>query len=154
MCCGTGRERIARHNNLCDALFAAAVGAGLGPTREERFLLPGSDCRPGDIFIPHWTGGRDTALYVTVGHPLQSALVARASTSPGSALHHTHDVKMSKAGEACRRQGIEFLPLALESLGGWSEVAENQVRKLGSALARQTGDEEAVCKQRRFRNSP
>ena len=90
----------------------------------------------------------------TVVHPLQSGLVSGAATSPGSALQHAHNVNMSKAGEACRRQGIEFLPLALESLGGWSEVAENQVRKLGSALARQTGDEEAVYKQRRFRNSP
>ena len=57
---------------------------------------------------------------------------------------------MSKAGEACRRQGIEFLPLALEFLWGWSEVAENQVRKLGNVLARQSGDEETLCKQQLF----
>ena len=40
LCCGTGGERISRHNNLRDALFNTAVAAGLGPVREERFLLP------------------------------------------------------------------------------------------------------------------
>ena len=40
------------------------------------------------------------------------------------------------------RQSIVFLPLATESLGGWHPVALEQVLKLGSALARQTGQEE------------
>ena len=38
---------------------------------------------------------------------------------------------MQGAGEACRRQGIAFLPMAVESFGGWHEVAEREVRKLG-----------------------
>ena len=42
---------------------------------------------------------------------------------------------MRGAGEACRRQGIAFLPMAVESFGGWHEVAERVVRKLGAALA-------------------
>ena len=32
-----------------------------------------------------------------------------------------------------------FCPLVAESLGGWHPCAERQVRKLGSALARHTG---------------
>ena len=38
---GAGGERIARHNHPRDALFEMAVSAGLGPTKEERFLVPG-----------------------------------------------------------------------------------------------------------------
>ena len=87
---------------------------------------------------------------MTVVHPLQSALVARAATGPGSALQYAHNEKIRKFGEACRRQGIVFVPLALESLGGWSTEAEDQVRKLASALARQTGEEEAVAKKHLF----
>ena len=49
---------------------------------------------------------------------------------------------MKLAGEECGRQAIVFIPLAMESLGGWHEVAAREVRKLGSALARQTGQEE------------
>ena len=70
MSCGTGGERISRHNHLRDALFEMAVSAGLAPTKEGRFLLPGDDRRPADVFIPYWAGGRDAALDVTVVNPL------------------------------------------------------------------------------------
>ena len=41
MSCGCGGERISRHNQLGDALYDTAVAAGLGPTKEGRFLIPG-----------------------------------------------------------------------------------------------------------------
>ncbi len=44
--------------------------------------------------------------------------------------------------EACQRQGIAFVPLAAESLGGWHEVAVLEINKLATALARHTGQEE------------
>ena len=39
-------------------------------------------------------------------------------------------------------QGIKFIPIVAESLGGWHKVALEQLSKLGSALARHTGQEE------------
>ena len=75
LCCGSQGERISRHNALRDALHAVAVKAALGPTREGRFLLPGGDRRPADVLIPNWTRGRDSALDVTVTHPLQQVTV-------------------------------------------------------------------------------
>ena len=47
------------------------------------------------------------------------------------------------AEEECRRQGIAFLPLVAETFGGWHSGAEREVKKLGAALARHTGQEEA-----------
>ena len=44
--CGICGERIARHNHVRDALFQAAVQAGLGPSMEPDGLLPGSEDRP------------------------------------------------------------------------------------------------------------
>ena len=44
--------------------------------------------------------------------------------------------------ELCREQGIAFIPIVAESLGGWHQVALEQFQKLGSALARHTGQEE------------
>ena len=145
LCCANEGERIARHNALRDALYSIAAAASLGPAKEVRFLLPGSDRRPADVFLPYWTGGRDTAWDVTVTHPLQAATVARAASCPGHAAKEAHSRKMREAGELCRSQGIIFTPLALETFGGWHEVAEKELRKLGSALARQTGQEEAVA---------
>ena len=36
-----------------------------------------------------------------------------------------------------------FIPLVVETLGGFEEQAEYQIKRLGAALARQTGQEEA-----------
>ena len=64
--CGSHGERIARHNQLRDAIYSVAASSNLAPRKEENALLPGTNARPADVLIPHWTGGRDTALDVTV----------------------------------------------------------------------------------------
>ena len=79
---------------------------------------------------------------VTVVMPLQQATLAGAATTPGSALDYAFANKVRGAEEECRAQGIAFLPMVAESLGGWHSVAEREVRKLGAALARHTGQEE------------
>ena len=49
---------------------------------------------------------------------------------------------MAGAAAECQAQGIAFLPLVVESLGGWDERAVHQVKKLASALARNSGEDE------------
>ena len=150
MCCGRKGEKIACHNPLHELLHTTAVSAALGPTKEGMFVLPGDDRRPADILIPHWTGGRDTALDVTVVNPLQVATGAGAATNPGWALTYAFDKKMRGAAEDCRKQGITFVPLAAESLGGWHKVAVQQVQKLAAALARHTGQEAEEAQRQLF----
>ena len=43
-----------------------------------------------------------------------------------------------------------FIPIAVESLGAWHPTAVAEVAKLGSALARQNGDEDNTTIQRLF----
>ena len=142
MCCGAGGERISRHNNLRDAIFDTAVAAGLGPVREGRFLLPGTDRRPADVLVPNWVGGKDAAMDVTIITPIQAATMPGAADTAGHALDHAYGRKMNGAEEQCRRQGIAFLPMVAETFGGWHSGAEREVKKLGAALARHTGQEE------------
>ena len=142
MCCGSGGERISRHNNLRDALYETAGSAGLGPVREGRFLLPGTDRRPADVLLPHWVGGKDAAMDVTIVTPLQAATMPGAANTAGHALDYAYGRKVNGAEEECRRQGIAFLPLVAESFGGWHSCAQREVKKLGAALARHTGQEE------------
>ena len=150
MNCAWQGERISRHNSLRDTIHSTAVSAGLGPTREGRFLLPGQGAKPADVLIPHWTGGKDTALDVTVINPLQAAEVQGAATTPGNALTVAHERKMTKSWAACNAQGIVFTPLAAESLGAWHPVAIAEVVKLGKAYARHTGEEEQSSIQHLF----
>ena len=63
--------------------------------KEGRALLPGTDKRPADKFIPHWAGGLDAALDVTVTHPLQDATRAGAATTAGFALNKAYDRKVA-----------------------------------------------------------
>ena len=69
--CGYSGERITRHNLLRDAIFDVASSAALSPVKDGRFLLPGADRRPADVFIRGWAGGQDAAYDVTVINPLQ-----------------------------------------------------------------------------------
>ena len=49
---------------------------------------------------------------------------------------------MQDTADACRQQGLVFLPIALETLGGMHHLAVNQLKRLGAALARHTGSDE------------
>jgi hypothetical protein len=85
---------------------------------------------------------------VTVTHPLRATVVARAPAEAGYAAEEAYKWKMTDSAEDCRREGIVFLPMAAESLGGWHPVAVQQGDKLASSLARHTGEKERVtCPQ-------
>ena len=49
---------------------------------------------------------------------------------------------MAGAAEACSQAGIAFIPLAVESLGGWHPVAVEEVKRMAKALARHKGEED------------
>ena len=143
--CSKYGDRIARHNLLRDVIFETAAGAALGPAREGRFLLPGTAARPADVLIPRWSDGKDGALDVTVSSSLCQSNVAGAAAEAGSCLQKAFDRKVQGAAEACREQGLVFIPMAVEALGGMHSVTIQQLKQLGSALGRQTGQEESVA---------
>ena len=144
MVCGTGGERIARHNALRDALHDTAAAAGLAPQKEGRALLPGNDRRPADILLPGWAGGRDAALDVTVVHPLQDATRARAAAEPGYALSYAYNNKMRVTADLCDQQGIAFIPVVAESMGGWHRVALEHRWRWRGTLGRRRGRRSAT----------
>ena len=148
--CASQGERILRHNHLRDALYHMAVSASLGPTREDRALLPGVDQRPADILLPLWAGGQDCALDITVVSPFQQQALEKASVEPGYALTMRYDQKWRKYGELCRAEGIVFEPLPIETLGGWGDSAVRVLKKLGQALARASCQDEAEVTRHMF----
>ena len=95
-----------------------------------------------DVLIPSWTGGRDTALDVTVVSPQLTERVDLSITTPGHTLKVAFNDKCRDYLEACEREGITFIPLPVETLGGWHKKAVEQLRKIARAQARSTGKEE------------
>ena len=64
--------------------------------------------------------------------------MAGSATTDGTLL----DLKDARVGEACRQEGIAFIPVAADTLGGWHIVVVQQIKKLGAVLARRRGEEE------------
>ena len=85
-------------------------------------------------------------------NPLQQALVARASEEGDSAVEHAHKAKLRKYEERCDAEAITFLPLAVDTFGGWHKVGLATIIKLGRQLARNLGkDEDEVVRHLRQR---
>ena len=58
------------------------------------------------------------------------------------------NIKMSKYDERCTAEGITFIPLAVDSFGGWHGAALDVFSKLARQLFRQLGkEEEEVTRQ-------
>ena len=77
-------------------------------------------------------------------------MVHEAAAVPGHAVQAAHKRKLDKSWEPCNRQGITFLPIAVESLGAWHPQAVKEIKKLASAKARHTGEEESLEVTRLF----
>ena len=84
------------------------------------------------MFIFHHgkPGSPPHALDVTVTSYLQIIVVSSAALSPGAALVQAEERKYARHGNSCSEQGIMFIPLAVESLGGWSSVAISTLRRI------------------------
>ena len=131
--CATENERIFRHDTLRDAIFEEARHAGLSPVKEARDLISGNRSRPGDIFLPSWRG-RQTAFDVAVTSPLSQSSLPRASKESGAAIDSMKALKMNKHFRACQTNGVHFVPLVVETLGGWDSDAVHHLQ----AIAKQT----------------
>ena len=137
--CGGNGDRIHRHNSIQDAIFSAAQTAALAPRRELPSLIPGSQGRPADIFLPNWDRGRPTALAVTVISTLQQLTLQGAAITPGHALAVGENRKMTMHASQCQAVGVSFVPLVIESLGCWSDLAVKTLSSIGRLLGQRLG---------------
>ena len=115
-------------------------------------LLPGSDDRPADVLLPFWANGKDAALDISVVNPLQQELVRKVARDGDSGVQHSFNIKMGKYSDRCEAEGIEFIPLIVDTFGGWHKESLEVVSKLGRQVSRQTGkEEEEIVRQLRQR---
>ena len=86
-------------------------------------LVPGRASRPVDVFLPTWERGQPASLDVTVVFTLQNRTVAGAASVSGYALSVAKERKVAAHSEACQSAGVSFVPMVVETLGGWDEEA-------------------------------
>ena len=121
--CGGNPDRIHRHNSVRDAVYSAAQSTVLAPRREVPSLIPGSQSRPADVYLPNWHRGCPATLDITVISPLQQATIQGAATTQDHALLVGEARKFSAHGSQCQSDGITFIPCAIETVGGMSSLA-------------------------------
>ena len=52
----------------------------------------------------------------------------RAADAPATAIENRKSSKMRDHFDACKRDGIDFQPLVVETFGGWDKDAVNTLR--------------------------
>ena len=102
-------------------------------------LIPGSQSRPADIFIPSWIDGRKVAFDVSVVSPTQDAVVLRAAEFSGAAIEMRKAAKNRAHFDNCRSQGIVFIPLVVETFGGWDTDAVKCLKDMAKQCSRRWG---------------
>ena len=77
------KDGIARHHWIRGRLAAAFSFANLSPISEKENLIPESEIRPGENFIPSWTADKPAAFDVTITSQLQPTRVFSAAEMAG-----------------------------------------------------------------------
>ena len=128
-----------RHDRIRDLIFKQAQRASLSPTMEMPGLVPGSQSRPADVYIPLWVDGKKTAFDISVVSPTQDAIVDRAADLPAAAIEMRKKSKSRLHFDPCRAQGISFFPLVVETFGGWDAEALKLLKDMARQSARRWG---------------
>ena len=72
---------------------------------------------------------------------IQAALVKGCAVDGAHAAEHAHQLKVWKYSARCEREGLAFIPLAVDSFGRWHPKALEVITTLGRQLARNVGRE-------------
>jgi len=161
-CCGGDRTR--RHNLLRNMVYHAAVAANLNPELEKPGLLPprplvgsgfenGSSFdehhsnrsarRPADVYVPRWRSGPPAAWDFAVTSGMRLEALGDSARDPGAVLSRYEDFKCMHLDTKvqCQGQGINFLPMVIEAVGGgWGAVARSVWTELAKSSALATGE--------------
>ena len=142
-----GVAMYGRHHAVQECLLTLCRSAGVPAKRE--VLIDTSGQRPADVFLPNFSRGLPVAVDVTVSHPSQGLTnsgddaARRLSASERASLDKA-DLKMRKYHDQCRVRGVEFVPLAVCSFGGWLPQGEVMVKELAARAATRTGVDSGV----------
>ena len=113
--------------------------AALAPRKEVPSLIPGTSSRPADVYLPIWKRGQPAALDVSVISTMQQQTIDRAANSPGYALRVHEEKKMKAHADSCHSRGILFVPLIVETIGGWSDEAIKTISYIGHLQGQRLG---------------
>lgn len=91
--------------------------------------------RPGYIFIPVWKHNRLVMMDIKVGATLRKTRAARSAQKLGEAARLGRIEKLCKYEQHCLSYELEFIPMVVETLGGWAPEPLGAIRQLAEKKA-------------------
>ena len=144
--CSYGGDRTKRHNLICNEIFHICNGTGLNPELERPGILqprplagsvyengaardPQANRRPADVYLPRWRRGAPAALDLAVTSGLRSDMVQKSVEDGSVAVKTYENFKRSylEMEFICKKEGINFILLLCEAMGGGWGPAANTV---------------------------
>ena len=126
------------HNNLRNLLHEEAARAHLQPRMEPAGLLFGSGRdheRPADVLLPNFVNGKTLCIDVTIVSSFKN--LPDAASKMGFNVKDAAEKKITKYEDAVKQQQMEFLPFAMESLGGLDKGCDRILKFIGNAINKQ-----------------
>ena len=108
-------------------------------------LIPGSSSRPADVYLPCWHRGKPAAFDISVISPVQALTIDSAATIQGYVLTVRERQKRRIYVEGCLSAGIDFVPIAVETLGGLSSISSHTISELGKLQVNRLGLSPSHC---------
>ena len=138
----SGRRGSGRHPRQCqinNLLCRAFVSSATLATRKPQGLCTGSGKRPDGVTQIPWSRGCCVAWDATCPNTFAESHVQASSTRAGSAA------EASKAQiYADITTGVDFIPVAIETSGTWSEQGFDLIREIGRRIAEVTHEPRAT----------
>ena len=128
--CIKSAGRQSRHSQINDIIHRAFISAGVLATRELVGLCNSAGVtakRPDGVTTVPWKKGRCLAWDATCPDTFANSHIQMSGVSAGSAAKTAEDKKRAKYSDLTA--GIDFVPIAIESTGVWSEQGFELVRE-------------------------
>ena len=137
--CRKSAGRQKRHSQLNDVIWQAMIKAKVQAAKEPNGLTRTDGKRPDGVTLIPWSHGRCLAWDVTVPDTLAASYLDRTSITAGAAAEHAAVNKTTKYADIMH--DYDFIPVAVETLGAWSDSALKFVKLLGKRLTEVTGEQ-------------
>jgi hypothetical protein len=143
LCCRRNNF-VTRHMAVQDTLALLLQEGGQGVTKEVQIPISGSALRPADLLVANWSGGRDTAVDVTVCHAWQSGEQRTLGTTAQDTVSRERWRNFLKRKEAdkhtkyditCRTAGWSFMAMAFGTWGGTGPECAKLIHQISKRAA-------------------
>ena len=127
-CHGRG-NMMSRHDRLSDKILACSA-ANLSPVCQQKNLIPETNSRPGDVYLPCRSAGQPAALDITITSPLQPTVISNWARKTDFAPRAGEDRKLEQYSQQCANIVVQFILMAFESFGGPSKLVRKKLKRI------------------------